>query len=218
MEATKWVCCSVLQCVVVCCSALQSSGLHIHMEAIQWRLSKKCIEIRDGDLENRRTSQRHACVSQRNEDMDATKLRHQHYTSKTGSSLMHAFAGWHDSFMCAVTCDMIHPCVSNRCSRRRAVFAGSFDDFNTLQHTASHCNTLQRTATHCNTLQHTATHCNTLQHSTTRTGSFLTHKFLVTHFDPWGSSWINKDTHTYIDWSRTDVTRSPLLSGLLGQS
>jgi len=38
---------------------------------------------------------------------------------------------------------------------------------NTLQHTAAHCNTLQHTATHCNTLQHTATHCNTLQHTAT---------------------------------------------------
>jgi len=28
-----------------------------------------------------------------------------------------------------------------------------------LKHTATHCNTLQHTATHCNTLQHTATHC-----------------------------------------------------------
>jgi len=65
--------------------------------------------------------------------------------------------------------------------------------WNTLQHTATHCNTLQHTtigfhtllmcymaelkrcntcklqhtATHCNTLQHTATHCNTLQHTAT---------------------------------------------------
>jgi len=30
-----------------------------------------------------------------------------------------------------------------------------------LQLTATTCNALQRTATHCNTLQHTATHCNT---------------------------------------------------------
>ena len=37
-------------------------------------------------------------------------------------------------------------------------------NYNTLQHTATHCNTLQHTATHHNTLQHTATHCNTLQH------------------------------------------------------
>ena len=40
--------------------------------------------------------------------------------------------------------------------------------YNTLQHTATHCNTLQHTATHCNTLQHTISHCNTLQHTATR--------------------------------------------------
>jgi len=43
-------------------------------------------------------------------------------------------------------------------------------DYNTLQHTATHCNTLQHTATHCNTLQYTAAHCNfcnTWQHTTT---------------------------------------------------
>ena len=42
--------------------------------------------------------------------------------------------------------------------------------YNTLQHTATHCNTLhslQHTATHCNTLQHTATHCISLQHTAT---------------------------------------------------
>jgi len=60
---------------------------------------------------------------------------------------------------------------------------GREGDFDTLQHTATHCNmlqhaalncntpchghdgdldTLQNTATLCNTLQHTATHCNTL--------------------------------------------------------
>jgi len=35
---------------------------------------------------------------------------------------------------------------------------------NTLQCTAMHCNTLKRAVTHCNALQGTATHCNTLQH------------------------------------------------------
>jgi len=53
--------------------------------------------------------------------------------------------------------------------------------WDTLQHTATHCNTLQHTATHCNTLQHTASFvfemavstvgggvdCNTLQHTAT---------------------------------------------------
>ena len=56
-------------------------------------------------------------------------------------------------------------------------FTIHYCNYNTMQHTATHCNTLQHTVTHCiilhltatycNILQRTATHCKTLQHTAT---------------------------------------------------
>jgi len=57
---------------------------------------------------------------------------------------------------------------------------GRYHFFEKRQHAATHYNTLQRTATHGNTLQHTATHCTTLQHTATP-GNTLQHT--ATHCD-----------------------------------
>ena len=52
---------------------------------------------------------------------------------------------------------------------------------NTLQHTAIHSSTRQNTATHSNTRQHTTTHCKPLQHTTTIYTWISWHEFLLKH-------------------------------------
>jgi len=51
---------------------------------------------------------------------------------------------------------------------------------NMLQHTATHCNTPHHTEKHCSTLQHTATHCNTLRHTATHCDTL---RHTATHCD-----------------------------------
>jgi len=133
------MCCSVLQCVAVCCKRPGSLG-SLRITAIQYMYKRFDWYLFVWWLKE--TTYRDCNTLQRT----ATHCHTLHDTStqcnmqQCGSALQHS------------TAHCIQ--VASQC--------------NALQHTATHCNTLQRNTTHCNALQHTATHCNTLQHNATQ--------------------------------------------------
>ena len=127
------VCCSVLQCVAVCCSVLcvcktQPIPLGLTFSNAVSKLKGSNVSV---------------ATFYWKETFELWAL-----------SFERAFRKWHRKWdwLYKVASEIQHTATHCNTLRHTATHC------NTLQHTATHCNTLQRTATHCNTLQHTATH------------------------------------------------------------
>ena len=139
MSLSHAVCCSVLQCAVVCCShvthvtescqkwAPYSANTHKcgRHHTLKWVLHVSHLFMYVFDTTH--------------EHVQPNTYKHvQTRTSRTRTNVAMSHALRHTATHC-----------------------------NTLHHTASHCITLQHTVTHCNTPQHTATHCNSPHHTAT---------------------------------------------------
>ena len=142
------MCCSVLQCVAVCCSECvpllsRSGGLH-------WKCNGAYTDRRAPEIARfgRSASNGTHCNSLQHTATQCNTLQHTATPCNSDPILQFYRGGVYSAASNVAHCNTLQH-TATRC--------------NTMQHTATHCTTLQHTATHCNTLQITATHCNTLQ-------------------------------------------------------
>ena len=152
------VCCSVLQCVVLCIFPHLADNFEFtHCNTLQHTATRLQHTGQKPSATHCNRLQRRGVGDSARGHGVASVMRSQH-TATHCSTLQHSDVLC-NTLQCTATqyntpCTVICACCGNA-------------HLTTLQLTASHCNSLQHTATHCNTLQLTASHCNILQHSAT---------------------------------------------------
>jgi len=184
------VCCSISQCVVMCCNCCS-----VLQCAVVCRGVLRCVAVCCKNINTRMPyalSRAHTRVSHTLAYAHLGKVI-KRVTYSQSRTHTHTHTCTHTHTLDTISLTHKHTRVGKvvkrlqRCNSLQQLTATDIDISlfsiqalsqtlylcNTLQHTASHCNTLQHTATYCNTLQHTAAHCNKLQHTATRCNNSL---------------------------------------------
>ena len=140
------MCCSVLQCVIICCSVLRYAKIHMYS------FQKRGVDMPKGHK-----------GTYIKKDLHLRPERCQTCQKSTRSNTLQRTASHCNTLQrTAKHCNTLQQAASPLKNAARQGGTRTATNCNTLQHTTTHCNILQQAATHRNTLQHTITRCNTL--------------------------------------------------------
>ena len=190
----------MLQCVAVCCSALQCVAVERHHPCNHRRIDSSAVSCIELQCVAVCCSVLH-CVAVEHHEPWQPQTEHGSamgqlkiffsqifWLSKTLSisCLGLVYKSFYRHFIRLFNRSLLHTSIIGEDYRIRLLdtsllYAKGMQY--TATHTATHCNslqhTLQLTATHCNTLQLTATHCNALQLTATQSHTSLLHICIV---------------------------------------
>jgi len=150
---------SVLQCVTVCSSVLQCFAV----------FCKQCVAVCCSVILKSLFLKKFVCIV----NSVSNTLFASWIQCDALVCVVQCVAVWCIVLQCVLVCQSHYGMLQRVAAHCNTLQCGTYvmDPFfnkstkDTLQHTAAHCSTLQHTAAHCSTLQHTAAHCSTLQHT-----------------------------------------------------
>jgi len=186
------VCCSVLQCVAVCCMIYtRSDSTYTGASAVLQHTAAHCSTLQHTAAHC--NTLQHTATHRNTVQHTATQCREASAAAEPAMGTHACLCAVHCSVLqrvaaCSACCSSVLQCVAVCCTVLQRVRVHAYHTpcgavaevaaaktGKTLQHTGIHCNThhptaplwitVHRSASLCNTLHQTATHCTILQHT-----------------------------------------------------